>query len=1197
MLAAYPSQGSDGYSRTYGSFLPRPPETFTAGGFAPFSPILPVPLDQPPPGAQRPQPRRWQFEPGFNLPVGQPGNDGYKLTSFATLKSLSELYSIVRQCIQIRKNEIRGLDWDIVLTKDAAKAYRGDRKAMRDFGERQAKAKKWFKRPDPNYFSFSSWLDALLDQSFVYDALSLYMCPVKGRGMGKGLLGSDLDSLWLIDGSSIRPLAGLHGEIPAPPAPAYQQYEYGVPRADFTQMVGGRDLFENGMDDGDLKSELRGDQMLYLPMLQRPDSPYGFSMVERCLIPVMTGLQKQAFQLDFFRENSIPAVYVSPGDVNMTPNQVRELQDALNAISGDIAWRFKVIVLPPGSKVQPQKDIAIVDQADEWIANEVAMACDITPMELGIIPTVSTVASPFAAREMAQASRSIHQRVSTKPTLKFFTEIFDMVLQTVCGCEDMRFLFSGMEEQQDLAAATDMGIKQIQSGALSIDEFRDKQGLTPWGFPETSGPVVFTPMGPVPLFQGVQNALAAQEQRQQGALTGAHDAAQGATKKPPPKAITAGGNRSGRPGSVTERQAARGGSLAPQHAQGTGAPGTATGKNAQVVDLPAGACHDVGAALPLGENTGASSAQPGGALLHSDRAASAELEALARHLRKGRHVTTWQPRHIPAAVMAGIAEDLTKGLTPDEAATVAAGMLKAAGGQAGTPPKGQQPNQAQQLTIQYTALSAAAFAAAIAAVAALIAAWIAGTLAITAAMLAQMIADEVRARLLAVLTQLWTDAYEAGAQAAGSTAAAADLEAFLATHGEHWADLISGTGGPTLVQAIKDAVTAGDPHSIMDRIAQALQGDQRAERIAVTEVMRAWNAAYLLVIKAAGVSYKTWITMRDGKVCARCKSNEAQGPVPLDAPFVSGDMHPGAHPNCRCRLGAWAEGMPFPGATPPPAVKVLRRQVDTNGQESWAEADEPEEDPAGSGTENLRPHGIDGTQHDIPGGVPGAASGGEPPRWDGSEPSPHGTSPDSGDDSAWGSAEGTGTPGTAFPAPYMDSYWPSGGHGTQQPPASSTGATNGRPPNAVGKSAGALKLLMAAPKAKASTVWHQMRKNYPAKSIAWIKDGMKWAGPVEIPLDLVDFRSVMRWAADHQPATVDHFARELEAGRPVHPAVAVVKPGLDRVQIIDGHHRVLAHKKLGRPACVYVGFLRHDSEAADETHLYQRHQGNDPKND
>lgn len=39
-------------------------------------------------------------------------------------------------------------------------------------------------------------------------------------------------------------------------------------------------------------------------------------------------------------------LYISPGDPNLTPNQIRELQDSLNAQASE-----KVIVLPPGSKL------------------------------------------------------------------------------------------------------------------------------------------------------------------------------------------------------------------------------------------------------------------------------------------------------------------------------------------------------------------------------------------------------------------------------------------------------------------------------------------------------------------------------------------------------------------------------------------------------------------------------------------------------------------------------------------------------------------------------------------------------------------------------------------------------------------------------------------------------------------------------
>ena len=57
---------------------------------------------------------------------------------------------------------------------------------------------RFFNRPDPDFWNFDSFLNALLEEVFVYDALSLVFRPKWGStfGMnGRGLLGSDLDSL------------------------------------------------------------------------------------------------------------------------------------------------------------------------------------------------------------------------------------------------------------------------------------------------------------------------------------------------------------------------------------------------------------------------------------------------------------------------------------------------------------------------------------------------------------------------------------------------------------------------------------------------------------------------------------------------------------------------------------------------------------------------------------------------------------------------------------------------------------------------------------------------------------------------------------------------------------------------------------------------------------------------------------------
>ena len=507
---------SDGWQTAYGQpvqGLPRVPNTFTNGAFGPLAPILPVPIDLPEDDTGYAEARLQEYQVGWNLPVGQPGAEGIKLTDFGTLKSLADLYSVARACIQLRKSEIRGIEWDILPTRDASKAMRGSPSLARSFGARRAEAIRFFKRPDPDFFNWASFLDALSEEVFVFDALSLLIRPKWAKGHGLGLLGSDLDSLSLISGPTIRPLFGMHGERPRPPAPAFQQYIYGVPRTDLMSLITERDL-EDGSLSGAEMSQFQADQLLYLPMVARRWTPYGFPPIERALIPVLSGLQKQGYQYDYYREGSVPAVYISPGgaNANMTPNQIRELQDALNAIAGDPAWKHKIIVLPADSKVMPQKATSLADQFDEIVMNQVCMAFDVQPMELGIMPKVSTTVSPGAANQMSKASQTIHDRKATKPFLSFVSDIMNVILQEVCGQSDMRFMFEGLEEGDDEATKTKTLIDQVGSALRSIDEAREELDLQPWGLPETSDPGWATATGWTPLTEAVAAARSGTEE-------------------------------------------------------------------------------------------------------------------------------------------------------------------------------------------------------------------------------------------------------------------------------------------------------------------------------------------------------------------------------------------------------------------------------------------------------------------------------------------------------------------------------------------------------------------------------------------------------------------------------------------------------------------------------------------------------------
>ena len=142
----------------------------------------------------------------------------------------------------------------------------------------------------------------------------------------------------------------------------------------------------------------------------------------------------------------------------------------------------------------------------------------------------------------------------------------------------------------------------------------------------------------------------------------------------------------------------------------------------------------------------------------------------------------------------------------------------------------------------------------------------------------------------------------------------------------------------------------------------------------------------------------------------------------------------------------------------------------------------------------------------------------------------------------------------------------------------------------------AAKFLKGAPQVKASVVYRQMRENFPAEALGWVKK-TRWVGPVELPIKLADFANSKEWAAHHQQGKVDSFARRIEAGGKVNPIIGIVKPGHNHVRIPDGRHRASACKKLGRPVPAYVGFVdTSGSHPSDKVYLYQEHSGDDPAN-
>lgn len=825
--------------------------------------------------------------------------------------------SVARQCIQLRIDEILALDWQITLTTDAAKAYQGSPAMLRDFGERQAKVRRFFNHPDPNYWSFRDFLCAMLQEIFTYDALSVIFRPKYGEkfGMtGRGLLGSSLDSLQLISGPTIRPLLDLHGATPRPPAPAYQQFLFGVPRSDVMSILRETDLDEGGLRGAEVNS-FDAATMLYAPMVRRVDTPYGFPPVERALLPIISGLQKQEFQLDYFAEGTVPAVYISPGDTNINPTQIGELQNALNALAGDPAYHLKVVVLPPGSRVEPQRPVDLSDSFDYLVQTQVAMAFDVNPVELGIIPNVgATPQGPSASgiRFAGQEKRDIKSRVSAKPLLRFLCDIFNYVIQDICAQPDMQFQFEGLVDDEDKAAITSLGVEQIQNGIAAIDEVRERLDLPPWGMAETSEPIVITQNGPITFSQAPKLIEAMLSQGQDGGSS-----TSGKKKSPvkPRKGTGATSPDGSHPAPVSPSRPDP--ANTPAHAAAQASLRTLrpqrgrTGGTAGRSQTPGSRKRGEGLAPTQGRLR--------------NKAVQSELAALKRHLGKGRLISTWEPVHITGEDLARISWELEKGASADAAigklmqdsdenlsfAEEEPRDMYVSGDSGDTSDAeleyaeeadkepmqkaAQFPGWEHDLGLAGEAQQklTRAFAEAEEKGSDLRRKAATGQMWVSAGTLHGLISDAMRGTFLDALTPVWEKAWDLGYDGGLQLARKAAMEpgaspplsllpspeqraevrqAFLATEGQHWTDQVSRTG-------LKDPQT-------------------RAAMIARTEVARAVNAGVLQAYKDCGVTFKHLLVAPDDRKCKVCKTASAQGVIPLDGIYQGGN--PPFHPRCRC---------------------------------------------------------------------------------------------------------------------------------------------------------------------------------------------------------------------------------------------------------------------------------------------------------
>lgn len=415
------------------------------GQFGPMAPMHPFPLGG--------DPRQFQYRPAWNLPTS-PRNDRPIDTDL--LRQLADTYDLLRRCIEIRKYEICSLDWDIVpqeKNKRKSKEIREKNAALID----EIKAVFMYpeayleETPDGNFIrkpirTFDEWLNALLEDYFVLDAMTIYPRPKRN---------GELLALERIDGATIKPLLTIDGCVPIPPAPAYQQYLYGMPRASFT-----------------LK------QLYYKPRNVRNNSPYGFSHVEQALIHINFALRAQMWYTTYFTHGSIPEGLLTVPE-KWTTDQMWEYIDRINAmLAGNQAAMRQFVPAPAGTDWIKLKDFSMNDSLISYIVTMTCAIMDIQPMELGFMPLHG--GSGLGGKGWADAQNLIHNRKSLLPLARWLESIFTQIIHDWWGAYDLEFAFITLRDIED-KERDEMDIEMVKSGLKSIDEVVMERGGEPPG--------------------------------------------------------------------------------------------------------------------------------------------------------------------------------------------------------------------------------------------------------------------------------------------------------------------------------------------------------------------------------------------------------------------------------------------------------------------------------------------------------------------------------------------------------------------------------------------------------------------------------------------------------------------------------------------------------------------------------------------
>jgi hypothetical protein len=412
-------------------------------------------------------PRENQYPIGFNLVVTPRGEDRTRMQAFAMLRMFALSFPYLRIAINYRKQQLAGLEWDIVVKDDPKSS-----KAREKYQDEILEVKRFLEVPNSfDSVPFSSWIKQAYEEVAVTDALCFYRLANRG---------GDLHSLIQVDGTTIKPNIDEFGHIVG-----YQQILYGYPVTGYSAWAEA----EKAKQGSDLLSFEPGD-MVYLVHNPKVDNVYGTPPAEEILSLIQLGMSRASYQNTWYTAGTVPDGFL---EAPLEWKSIKQLQEAQqyfdDLLSGNDEKRHTIRVIPFGSKYSAvTKGLNYSKDEEDALISAVCAYMGV-PRSL----FVSTV-----NRATGEMQRDEAQDTGFKPIVKFFSDfisrtIIALYMRSRIGddaAENLEWapVYAPAGNEKEIAEAAQL---YVTAGILTANEIRAQKGLEPLEEPK---PVAVPPV-------------------------------------------------------------------------------------------------------------------------------------------------------------------------------------------------------------------------------------------------------------------------------------------------------------------------------------------------------------------------------------------------------------------------------------------------------------------------------------------------------------------------------------------------------------------------------------------------------------------------------------------------------------------------------------------------------------------------------